>query len=93
MRHKWGQAPGTHSHSHLETGRGLNNTAPEFEIFHPKHLGKKITIFYLGNFETSITVTLIKHFNHMSDTHYVPFISYNSLLTTNKKTNNKFEVL
>lgn len=81
MRSKWGQAPGAHSHSHPETGRGLNNMAPECEIFHPKHLGKKITACRFGMSETS-TIAISKHFNHVSDTHYMSAFTYNTFSLT-----------
>lgn len=92
MRYKWGQVFGIYFYFYLEIGRGLNNTVFEFEIFYLKYLGKKIIIFYLGNFEILIIVIFIKYFNYMLDIYYVLFIFYNSFLIINKKINNKFEV-
>lgn len=72
--------------------------APEYDIFHPKHLGRKITGFSFGTFWNINNNNKNKHFNCVSETQYVEcfhlqnlLFSYNYPVSADKKTKNKFE--
>lgn len=51
--------------------------APEREIFHPKHLGKKMIAFRCGTF-WNINGNISQHFNHASDTHCMSAFTYST---------------